>query len=265
MGSDECHKVYSFVLDQPLLHWSPNLMKTFSFLILLFSISISNGLAAEVVKLVSVRGEGEASIAPDMAEIQLQVTSKAKDAKGAQTKNAKEMVRVEKVLKDQFKIESKDIQTNNFQVFPEYNYENNGKRNFLGFRADHGLSVTVRKMEQVGNLLDSLVGKGTEDISVQLSGVSFSSSKRKEVEIQALELAMKSASHRAEALAGFAKKKIKGVLRITDSHLGHVPPPMLTGGMAMMKMAGDQEAQNTQISSGEIKVNAQVSVEYELD
>lgn len=226
---------------------------------------VSGKALAEVVKLVSVRGEGEASIAPDMAEIQLQVTSKAKDAKGAQTKNAKEMSRVEKVLKDQFKIESKDIQTSNFQVFPEYSYDNNGKRSFLGFRADHGLSVTVKKMEQVGGLLDSLVGKGSEEVSVQLSSVSFSSSKRKEVEIQALELAMKSASHRAEALAGFAKKKIKGVLRITDSQLGHVPPPMLSGGMAMMKMAADQESQSTQISSGEIKVNAQVSVEYELD
>lgn len=236
------------------------------FSLFLFSnLLVAGRASAEVVKLVSVRGEGEASIAPDMAEIQLQVTSKAKDAKGAQTKNAKEMARVEKVLKEQFKIESKDIQTSNFQVFPEYNYDNNGKRSFLGFRADHGLSVTVKKMDQVGNLLDSLVGKGSEEVSVQLSSVSFSSSKRKEVEIQALELAMKSASHRAEALAGFAKKKIKGVLRITDSHLGHVPPPMLSGGMAMMKMAADQESQSTQISSGEIKVNAQVSVEYELD
>ncbi len=239
-------------------------MKNLFFVLVILVLSTEFATAADFVKMISVRGEGETSVAPDMADIQLQVSSKAKDAKTAQSKNAKEMARIEKTLKDQFKIEAKDIQTTHFQVSPEYNYDNNGKRTFLGFRADHGLSVTVRKMEQVGGLLDSLVGKGTEDLAVQLSGVSFSTSKRKELEIQALEQAMKLANHRAEALAGFAKKKIKGVIRITDSQLGFVPPPMMNGGMAMMKMAADESA-STRIASGEIKVQAQVAVDFEMD
>jgi uncharacterized protein len=239
-------------------------MKHLIFAILALAVFSTNSLAADFVKMISVRGEGEVSTSPDLADIQLQVSSKAKDAKTAQSKNAKEMARIEKTLKDQFKIEAKDIQTTHFQVSPEYNYENSGKRTFLGFRADHGLSVTARKLEQVGGLLDSLVGKGTEDLAVQLNGVSFSTSKRKELEIQALEQAMKLANHRAEALAGFAKKKIKGVIRITDSQLGFVPPPMTSGGMAMMKMA-DAESAPTRIASGEIKVQAQVAVDFEMD
>jgi uncharacterized protein YggE len=224
---------------------------------------LSGQVSAEVIRMVSVRGEGEVSTKPDMADITLQVSSKAKDAKTAQSKNAKEMARVEKVLKDQFKIESKEIQTSHFQVNPEYNYDQNGKRSFLGFRADHGLMVNVKKIDQLGAILDALIGKGSEDLSVQLNGINFGSSKRKELELKALEGAMQSAQLRAEALAGYAKKKIRGVLRITDSRLGYAPPPML-GGIMQMK-AADVQMESTQISTGEVKIQANVSVEYEID
>jgi uncharacterized protein len=231
--------------------------------VMYFLFSFSVQAQAEIVRMISVRGEGEVATKPDMADVTLQVSSKAKDAKTAQSKNAKEMARVEKVLKDQFKIESKEIQTTHFQVNPEYNYEQNGKRIFLGFRADHGLLVNVKKIDQLGAVLDALIGKGSEDLSVQLNGVNFGTVKRKELELKALEGAMQSAQQRAEALAGYAKKKIRGVLRITDSQLGYAPPPMMAGIMQMK--AADAQMESTQISAGEVKVQANVAVEYEFD
>ncbi|MGE3260662.1 MAG: SIMPL domain-containing protein [Bacteriovoracia bacterium] len=232
-------------------------MNKFLFLVLLSSTTF----AAENFHYVSVRGEGEIKVKPDLVNVQLQVHTKARDAKAAQAKNAKEMARVMELLKSELKIDAKDIQTSGFRVNPEYSYENN-RQNFLGYTVDHGLAITYRKLEKLGDMLDGLVGKGTEDVSVQLQGLTFDTEKRKEVEVQALELAMKNAQARGEALARFAKKPIRGVLRISDSSVNYQPyRPM----MEMQKMARSSVADATVVSAGEISVTSNVAVDYEIE
>jgi uncharacterized protein YggE len=114
-------------------------------------------------------------------------------------------------------------------------------------------------------MVDSLVGKGTEDVSVLLQNVNFGTEKRQEYEIQAMEIAMKNAEVRAAALAKFAKRSLKGVLRISDSNVQFQPPPFqrMMGKAAMMEMASD--AGGTQISAGEIVIGSNVSVDYLFD
>jgi uncharacterized protein YggE len=221
--------------------------------------------AEEIVKTVSVKGEGEVKVRPDEADMFLQVRTKAKDAKTAQAKNAKEMARVQKALQSEFKIDEKYIQTTGFSVNPEYRYDNNGKQTFLGYIVDHSLTVKVKKVEKLGEMVDSLVGKGTEDVSVLLQNVNFGTEKRQEYEIQAMEIAMKNAEVRAAALAKFAKRSLKGVLRISDSNVQFQPPPFqrMMGKAAMMEMASD--AGGTQISAGEIVIGSNVSVDYLFD
>jgi uncharacterized protein YggE len=221
--------------------------------------------AEEIVKTVSVKGEGEVKVRPDEADIFLQVRAKANDAKAAQAKNAKELARVQKNLKSDFKIDDKYIQTSGFSVNPEYRYENNGKRTFLGYTVDHSLNVKVKKVEKLGEMLDSLVGKGTEDVSVLLQNVNFGTEKRQEYEIQAMEIAMKNAETRAAALARFAKRSLRGVLRISDSNVQFQPPPFprAVGKVAMMEMASG--GGGTQISAGEIVISSNVSVDYLLE
>lgn len=221
---------------------------------------------ADLVRSVSVKGEGEIKSAPDRADVNLRVRTKAKDAKSAQAKNAKEMARVQKVLRDEFKVDAKDIQTTGFIVQPEYQYGQNGKQTFLGFLVDHGLTVKTKKLDQLGPLLDSLTGRGTDDVSVALGGVSFGSDKRQELEIQAMELAMKNAEARAAALAKFGKRSLKGVLRISDSSVGFAPPPFVAGArMAKMEMMASDASGGTSVAPGEITITSEVSVEYQLD
>jgi uncharacterized protein YggE len=220
--------------------------------------------AEEIVKTVSVKGEGEVRVRPDQADIFLQVRTKAKDAKTAQAKNAKEMARVQKALQGDFRVDAKDIQTSGFSVNPEYRYDNNGKQTFLGYMVNHSLTVKVKKIEKLGEMLDSLVGKGTEDVSVMLQNVNFGTEKRQDYEIQAMEIAMKNAETRASALAKFAKRSLKGVLRISDSNVQVQPPPFqrMMGKAAMMEAS---DAGGTQVSAGEIVIGSNVSVDYLLD
>jgi uncharacterized protein YggE len=220
--------------------------------------------ASENARYVSVRGEGEIKVKPDIVTVQLLTHTKAKDARTAQAKNAKEMARVMDLLKDKFGVDAKDILTAGFRVNPDYKYENN-KQIFLGYVVDHDLTVTYRKLDKLGDLLDGLVGKGTEDISVQLQGLTFDTEKRKEAEVQALELAMKNAQARGEALARFAKKPIRGVLRISDSSVSYQPFRPVMAKMMSADAAVSGGAERTQISQGEISVSSTVAVDYEID
>ncbi len=219
---------------------------------------------AAVERTVTVSGEGEVKIKPDIAFVNLQVQSKGPDAKNAQEKNAREMARVEKILREEFKLEDRELQTTSFWVNPEYRYEqSSGKQIFMGFTVTHGLRAKVRKTEKLGEILDKLSGKGGPEMSVSLQGVSFDTDKRKAYEVQALESAMNNAKERAEALAKFSGRKLKGVLRVSDSQLS-APQPMprarMMKGEAMM--AADV---GTSVQAGEIEVRSTVSVEYELD
>ena len=244
-------------------------MKKISLLLATLCLPLSFAHAADL-KTISVRGEGELKVAPDVAIVSLQVRTKAKDAKSAQAANAKEMARVAKVLKSDFGLEGKDVQTSSFSVNPDYRYEGNGKQVFLGYEASHALTVRVKKLDKVGELLDRLPsGKAGEQLAVILQGVTFDSDKRRDHETEALGLAMANAQARANALAGFAKKSLKGVLRISDSNVQY--QPFQSGGAQMAKMmtmSGGAQAdmeQSTQISQGEITINSNVAVDYEMD
>lgn len=234
-------------------------MKKYFLLLLVFT---TPAFAAESAHFISVRGEGEIKVKPDLVSVSLNVHTKAKDGKAAQAKNAKEMARVMSTLKDTFGVEAKDIQTTSFQVNPEYNYQG-PQRQFLGYVVDHSLAFTYRKLDKVGEVLDKLVTGNASEDSVQLSGLTFDSSKRKDYEVDALELAMKNASGRAEALARFAKKPVKGVLRISDSSVNYQP---FRGNAPMaMARAESQDAAPTHISAGEITVTSSVAVDYEIE
>lgn len=212
---------------------------------------------------VSVRGEGEVKAKPDKALVSLSVQSKARDAKTAQAANAKEMARVQKSLRSEFDIAEKDIQTSGFSVSPEYRYEQNGKQVFLGYQVHHGLSFTVKKLETLGGVLDKVVGKGTEELAVLLSQVQFDTSKRKELEIEALGAAMENARQRADALAKFGKRALKRAIRISDGAVQMAPPPFaMLKGAARAEMAQDS---GTSLSTGEIVVSSNVAVDYELE
>ncbi len=235
-------------------------MKLFSLLCFL------PALAFGADSYVSVRGEGEVRVKPEKALILLSVQSKGADAKTAQNLNAKEMSRVQKLLKSDFGIAEKDLQTTGLSLNPEYRYEQNGKQRFVGFQASHSLTVTVRKLDEVGGILDRVVGKGTEELSVLLNHVQFDTERKKELEITALGFAMENARARAEALAKFAKRGLKSARRISDSSVQMLPPSFpMAKSMAMRADLTEAQAGGTSVSAGEITVTANVAVDYDLE
>ncbi|RYZ93968.1 MAG: DUF541 domain-containing protein, partial [Proteobacteria bacterium] len=173
-----------------------------------------------------------------------------------------------KILRGDFSIEAKDIQTDGFSVNQDYRFEKDGKRLFAGFAGHHSLSLRMKKLDRVGELLDRLPNANQgEARAVELRGISFDSDKRRDYETQVLGIAMSNANARAAALAGFAKKGLKGVLRISDSSVQYQPyaAPYAARGKLMMAAADADSGPSTEVSAGQITINANVAVDFEMD
>lgn len=205
---------------------------------------------------VWVSGFGSAEVKPDMVSVNLVVSTLDKSASKAQGLNAK----IASTLLDKIKnhgVAGKDIQTSSFNVSPEYDYQN-GKRLLRGHRVQHAMSVTLRKVNVLGEFLDDLTAVGD---SISINGISFGISAKEKLKIQALESAIANAREKAQAMASAAKKKLGQVVAVEEvsSNTPDFPRPMFE--MQRMKMA---EA-STPIESGEVAITANVRVHFEFN
>ena len=120
-------------------------MKSILFLVLFFS---SLSFAQGAYDFVQVSGEGDVKVKPDYVTLSTTVYSRAMSAQQAQKDNAHEMARIDKILKQDFKIEPKDIQTLSFQVSPQYEYSKD-RPVYKGMAVNHTLLVFNRGFAHV--------------------------------------------------------------------------------------------------------------------
>ncbi|MBK1678701.1 SIMPL domain-containing protein, partial [Rhodospirillum rubrum] len=118
--------------------------------------------AAEAAQqnLLTVLGKGEISVKPDIVYLSIGAESYAETAKSAQKSNALKMDKVTKLLKETWKIDDKDIKTEQFYVQPNYTYSDENGRKVKNYTAYHSLEVTLRDLSKVGDLLDASADAG---------------------------------------------------------------------------------------------------------
>src|ERR1700691_1999053 len=113
---------------------------------------------------IVVTGEGSVRTPPDYAVISGGVTIRAKTAKEAAAANAKLMTAVMDALRDAG-IAQEDIQTSRYSVAPVYAApQQNTEAKLTGFSASNRISAKVRNIENVGDIIDRLIGAGATDI-----------------------------------------------------------------------------------------------------
>lgn len=208
---------------------------------------------------VTVGADGSIKVAPDVAYVSLTVETRGKTAQEAQQANATQFAGVEKAIYETYAIDKKDVQTTNFSVQPEYNYTDKDGRVLKGYVADHSLQITYRKLDEVGKLIDALATAGAN----QMNGVSFGTEKQDQYELEALKQAMANADAKAGVLASSAKRQLGAVLNIVQGNTS--PIPVAQNGM--MKFAAADSAASmasTSVQSGQIEIQASVTVQYEL-
>jgi len=208
---------------------------------------------------IIVAGEGRATTAPDMAVLQLSVVKDGKTAREALDANNKTMAEVLKALKDGG-IADRDLQTSGFMLNPQYTYPTNTDGSnrapeLIGYQVTNGVSVRVRDLAKLGEVIDKSVSLGVN----QGGGVQFTNDKPEAVITEARKAAVADAVEKAKVLAEAAGVSVGKIVNISEQGFRPEPVPMMRAGMAK-----EYAADSVPVATGENSYNVTVNVTFEI-
>ncbi len=204
-------------------------------------------------RTITVSASGRVSAEPDIVRLQAGLTTEATTARKALTDNNRVMRELIQELEREG-IAEEDVQTSNFNVSPRYTRpERGGRARINGYQVSNQVSVTVREIERAGDILDTLVRLGAN----QMSGMAFEVSDADRLKDRAREKAMKAARRRAELLASAAGAEVGKVISIAEDAPMHGPRPVA------MRRAAMKES-SVPIAAGSQELEARVAVTWQL-
>lgn len=209
-------------------------------------------------RTVNVSGSGEISAEPDLAYVTLGVEARKPTMAEARSDVARTVDKVLALTRD-LRIDPKLVNATRLQVQPEYSWnEKDRKRVLLGYLVSRQVQVEVRDLEQLGPLLERAVDAGVN----QVSDPALDSSRRKQLERDAMAKAVVDARQNAEVLAHAAGVKL-GAVRTLNGSSAAPPLPMYRRTMAMADAVAAAPPEET-YQAGAMKFSASVSAEYDL-
>lgn len=212
---------------------------------------------AEHPRIVSVSGQGEVQAEPDRAFITLGAESRKPKLEDARAEVARTIDGVLKLTRE-LKIDQKLVRATRINVQPEYNWDNNAReRNLIGYYVSRQIEIDLRDLEKLGQLLERATDAGVN----QLGDPRLDSSKRRELEREALAKAVEDARANADTVAKASGGKL-GAARTISANSGVVAPPMPMTRMKTMAAQASDASQSYQ--SGQMSFTGTVQIEYDL-
>jgi uncharacterized protein YggE len=210
------------------------------------------------VGTINVNGVGRVKITPDVADVQLGVTVQGETAQEASDKAAQLMDAVIAAVKGAGIAEA-DIQTTQLSLYPVYDY-NDDPPEIEGWEASNIVSVTVRDIDAVGDVVGAATGAGATNVQ----GISFRVDDPSAAEAQARSAAVADARAKADQLAADAGVTIVGVRSISEASFNAPQPIAFDGGMARAEMAMDTAAPPP-VLPGQTEISVTVAIQFEIE
>lgn len=201
---------------------------------------------------LTVTGQAEVSAAPDMALVRLGVRNEAADAAGALRANSATQGAVVEALKAAG-IEARDLQTSELRLEQRMAYPDNEAPRIEGYTASNMLTVRVRDLDMLGDVLDQAIEAG----ATNLADLQFLREDDAELRDQARAAAVADALRRARVYAEAAGVELGEIRSIAEAG-GQQPGPRP---MAMMARAA---AESVPVEAGELSLSARVHLELTL-
>lgn len=211
---------------------------------------------AKAPTTLTLNVEGRATRTPDIAEVSGGVVTSAPTAAAAMAENAAKMNAVVNAVR-KAGIADRDIQTAGLNLAPQYRYDNNQPPVLTGYQATNTVNLRIRKIADTGKLLDALVGVGAN----QINGPTFRVDDSESALDEARQAAVKTAQARAELYARATGLHVRRIVTLSESG-GFEPGPRP---MMMKAMAMDAAAAPTPVAPGEVSLNINLTVVFELE
>jgi uncharacterized protein len=205
---------------------------------------------------VTASGEGRIEVAPDIAWLHFGVSARQATVAAARDEVARGVARLIALARDAG-LQEEQISTAALSVSPEFDWDpQTRERRLLGYVVSRQVTLKLTDLDRLGELTEQALGLGVTDASP----ASFDSSRRAELETEALVTAVRDARRKAEAMAGALGVGLGAVQRISAVTGGPSPQPMLRMAMAEADTGGAETYR-----PGLIRVTASVTVRFTLE
>ncbi|MGY6710653.1 MAG: SIMPL domain-containing protein [Rhizobiaceae bacterium] len=226
------------------------------------SLALSSMLApalADSTPTIDVTGQGETAVAPDMAILSLSVMREAETAREALDQANAAMREIVEAMREEG-VESRDLQTAGLSINPRYVYPDRGGEEgprIVGYQVSNTLTVRVRDIERVGEVLDLSVSLGVN----QGGSIVLTNDDPAAALEDARTAAVENARSKAETLAEAAGVRLGKVMSISEQMRQPEARPM---GAPQMAMRAVSEDASVPIETGENTYHVNVEVSFEI-
>ena len=231
-------------------------------------------VASELVPSITVTGTGEVTASPDLARLQVGVVTEAETAAAALEQNSAAMQKLIEILK-KHGLEDRDIQTTNFDVSPVYRDEQYNKGDLqqeaqqapfeeqqksekdsrpriVGYEVRNEVMITIRKLAEMGAILDAVVQSGANSIS----SIQFDIAEKEKLLDEARKAAVQNARRKAEIYAGADGRVVRHALLIREAEQD-------SSGSFLGRL--ELARRDVPILAGEQTLSVSVTVTYHID
>jgi uncharacterized protein YggE len=215
--------------------------------------------SATLTKSGTVRVVASASVTmkPDLAEVDLGVSTDKPTAAAATSENARKMEQIVAAMKKEAG-QGGEVKTVGFEVGTRYGTPrpDSDRQPVVGYTVTSTVRVRTADVNAVGRILDAAFKLGANNVQ----RVAFMLKDQEPAQAEALKQAAAKARGRASAMASALGMKVGPVMTISEGYAEPMPieAGMEAGMMRTMKMAA------TPIEAGSLEVRATVTVVFAL-
>ncbi len=206
-------------------------------------------------RTLTISGAGKVSMKPDIAYIYVGVHTEKPGAAEAVAENNTKTQKLIEALKG-IGVDANDIQTTNFSIWQNTSYGPDGKPSGSNYSVDNTVYLTVRKLDQLGDLLDAAVNAGANNIN----SIQFDVADKTQALSDARAEAVKTAKSQAAELAAAAGVSLGAIQNIQYSDGS--PSPIFSGkGMGGGGAVADVAVP---INPGQMEISVSVTLSFEI-
>ena len=213
---------------------------------------------------IIVTGSSSIELKPDMATISLGVESYATTVSVARDNASISINEMLDVMKN-VGIDDEDIQTTAFNIYPQYEYIEvredgrvRGVQELVGFTVSNMLLVTVKNLDDIGEIIDKLTDAGGND--VRFNSINFGIQDPVPYQSQLRKLAVEDGITKASQLAEYSGVKLGSITMINDySSQASVAQDQAVFAERAMAIP------STSINPGSLNLSMQVDMIFEIE
>jgi len=222
--------------------------------------SINKTASGNTPREITFDGEGKVYAKPDLAIVQLGMTSEATTSEDVVKKNTDKMNAITAAIKA-LGIADADIQTTNYNLSPKYNYTDS-KGSFIdGYTLEQDIQVKIRDFNNISAVLQKATSLGANTIN-QLQ---FTIDNPDKLKAQATDIAIGKAKEKATNIASTSGLKLGKIVNVYEGGGIIAPTPMYATAEKATGMGGGASAPAPDIQTGQQEIDVTMSVTYQIN